>query len=340
MVKATPLSPIQAMSRLESGHIAAMLASQAISGLPPELVASEEMFRRLAEQLPGVVVRIGSDGGVCWVSPALTTVVGWFPEEWIGRELASFTATEADRERLRHGQRDARAGQRVVLRVQVRTKVGPVRWVELHAGPSRDAGGEIDGAVASFRCVDAEVAATRALEERAQTDALTGLFNRQEALRALAGRAGRQLAILWCDIDNFKTVNDTSGHAVGDMVLVKVADRIRACLRSSDDLGARIGGDELMVVLDGVWDLETARQVGEKLRQLAAEPTQTPAGEIGITLSIGVTLAGRGENTDAIIARADDAMYRAKRQGGNQVMATVIMPLDIVVRRNDETIEP
>ena len=305
-----------------------MLASQAISGLPPELVASEEMFRRLAEQLPSVVVRIGSDGGVCWVSPALTTVVGWSPEEWTACQPASFAATEADRERLLHGLRDARAGQRVVLRAQVRTKAGPDRWVEVHAGPSRDAGGEIDGVVASFHGVDAEVAATLALEERAQTDALTGLFNRQEALRALAGRAGRQLAILWCDIDNFKMVNDTSGHAVGDMVLAKVADRIRACLRSSDDFGARIGGDELMMVLDGVRDLETARQVGEKLRQLAAEPIQTPVGAIGITLSIGVTLAGQGENTDAIIARADDAMYRAKRQGGNQVMGMAIMPLD------------
>lgn len=265
------------------------------------------------------------------MSPALTTVVGWSPEEWTACQPASFAATEADRERLLHGLRDARAGQRVVLRAQVRTKAGPDRWVELHAGPSRDAGGEIDGVVASFHGVDAEVAATLALEERAQTDALTGLFNRQEALRALAGRAGRQLAILWCDIDNFKMVNDTSGHAVGDMVLAKVADRIRACLRSSDDLGARIGGDELMMVLDGVRDAETARQVGEKLRQLAAEPIQTPAGAIGITLSIGVTLAGQGENTDAIIARADDAMYRAKRQGGNQVMGMAIMPLDIDV---------
>jgi PAS domain-containing protein len=127
MVKATPLSPIQAMSRLESGHIAAMLASQAISGLPPELVASEEMFRRLAEQLPGVVVRIGSDGGVCWVSPALTTVVGWFPEEWIGRELASFTACVRDRSRPKVSGELGRTALAVAIQITEQIRAGMAR---------------------------------------------------------------------------------------------------------------------------------------------------------------------------------------------------------------------
>jgi diguanylate cyclase (GGDEF)-like protein len=99
-----------------------------------------------------------------------------------------------------------------------------------------------------------------------------------------------------------------------------MADRIRACLRSTDDLGARVGGDELLVVLHGVQDLENAVAIAEKLRLSAAEPIPIPGGTINSTVSIGVTLARPGEKTEALIARADDAMYRAKEHGRNQVI--------------------
>jgi diguanylate cyclase (GGDEF)-like protein/PAS domain S-box-containing protein len=288
------------------------------------LAASEELFRLLAENASAVVLRIGDDDEVRWVSPSVTTVLGWSPDEWIGRKAASFGATAADRERLLHEHHKTRAGRAVALRAQLLTKAGPPHWVEIHAAPSRTAAGAIDGVMASFRSVEAEVAAARILERRAQTDELTALFNREEALERvtmLNTRSGRRSAVLWCDIDGFKLVNDTHGHAAGDAVLKALADRIRACLRSTDDLGARIGGDELMVVLHGVRDLDDACRVAEKLRRLAAEPILTSAGTVGVTLSIGVTLARPGEPTDAMIARADDAMYHAKHDGRNQAVA-------------------
>jgi diguanylate cyclase (GGDEF)-like protein len=99
-----------------------------------------------------------------------------------------------------------------------------------------------------------------------------------------------------------------------------MADRIRHCLRGTDDLGARVGGDELLVVLHGVQDLANAVAVAEKLRLSAAEPIAVPGGTIRTTVSIGVTLARPGEPTGTLVARADEAMYRAKQHGRNQVI--------------------
>jgi len=184
--------------------------------------------------------------------------------------------------------------------------------------------GQIDSIVASFRGIDTEVRAEAILERRASTDELTNLLNRKEVLErveVLNKRGGQKLAALWCDIDRFKVVNDTYGHAAGDAVLKSLADRIRGCLRSTDDMGARIGGDELLVLIHGVRDLQDAMDIAEKLRRAAAEPIPTAAGPITITLSIGVTVARPGERTDALMARADDAMYQAKNSGRNQVVA-------------------
>ncbi|MGA1540828.1 MAG: GGDEF domain-containing protein, partial [Chthoniobacterales bacterium] len=164
------------------------------------------------------------------------------------------------------------------------------------------------------------------LAQRARTDELTKLLNRREVfdrLRDLHGktpRTGHGLAVLFVDFDKFKSINDTHGHAAGDEVLRVTADRIRSCLRHDDDLGARVGGDEMMVVLHGVHGLPDAAAVAEKLRALAAQPVRYNGTTIPATVSIGVALAHRGENPEALVARADEAMYRAKQHGRNQVV--------------------
>jgi len=289
-----------------------------------KLAASEEQFRLLAENSSDVVVRVDHQGTIIWVSPSVTPVLGWSQEDWIGHMATDFFNSCADSERFLHEQQKALLGHSIQVRTQMQAKGGDIHWVEIHAGPYRTEQGNIDGIAASFRVVDAEVASQRILERRASTDELTGLLNRKEAferIETLSAREGRTDAVLWCDIDRFKVVNDTYGHAAGDAVLEALADRIRSCLRSANDLGARLGGDELMVFLHGVRDLEDARIIAEKLRCLAAEPIPTADRTISITLSIGVTLAHPGESTDALIARADDAMYEAKKSGRNQVVA-------------------
>lgn len=165
-----------------------------------------------------------------------------------------------------------------------------------------------------------------ALDRRVRTDDLTNLLNRREVLERIEAindhgrRSGTQVAVLLCDVDHFKSVNDTRGHAAGDAVLQAVADRIRSCLRSSDDMGARIGGDELLVVLHGVRDFDDAVAVAETLRERVAEPIPCAGATVSTTISIGVTLARPDETADALVARADDALYRAKAGGRNRVV--------------------
>jgi diguanylate cyclase (GGDEF)-like protein len=178
----------------------------------------------------------------------------------------------------------------------------------------------------AWRDVTERINLQRALSQRAATDSLTTLLNREEMFtqmeRLLVGerRRGMDLAVLFCDLDHFKEVNDSYGHQAGDAVLQAMAKRIRSCLRGSD-LAARIGGDELMVVLPGLQGLPDALAIAEKLRRQASKPVPIPEGEVQISISVGVALACTGESLDDLIARADTAMYTAKQQGRDQVEA-------------------
>ncbi len=287
------------------------------------LATSEQRYRLLAENSSDVVLLI-KEGRVSWISPSLTCMLGWQPEDWVGHPFSRFIPPD-DHPVLEQDLQTLADGRTVVRRLQALAHDRSHRWVELHASPHRDSQGRLDGIVGSFRTVDQEVAAERELARRACTDELTGLVNRHEAIERITAIAGRVLrkgdttAVLFCDLDNFKEINDTFGHGPGDELLRTVASRIRAGLRGGD-MAARIGGDEIVVVLQGVRGLGDAVTIAEKLRRAVAEPIPTSAGSLSITLSIGVTLVCPGENPDAIISRADHAMYRAKQTGRNQVV--------------------
>lgn len=157
----------------------------------------------------------------------------------------------------------------------------------------------------------------------ATTDSLTGIANHRHFIELLTlemKRARRSMgpcALLMMDIDHFKLVNDTYGHEAGDAVLVQLTDGIRTALRGIDAFG-RLGGEEFAAVLPGA-DATTAMQVAERLRSgVQANPVQTRAGTISVTISIGITLAtGADDDVDAMLRRADSAMYQAKNEGRN-----------------------
>ncbi len=165
--------------------------------------------------------------------------------------------------------------------------------------------------------------------EMAITDGLTGLHNRRYFEKHLAtlveqaaGR-GKPVSVLILDIDHFKTINDTFGHAAGDAVLTEFSDRVRRAVRGMD-LASRFGGEEFVVAMPET-DATVAYQVGERLRQKIGEENfrlGEGAPAIPVTVSIGVaSLAGPGDTPEAILKRADQALYRAKREGRNRVAA-------------------
>jgi diguanylate cyclase (GGDEF)-like protein len=166
----------------------------------------------------------------------------------------------------------------------------------------------------------------RRIREVAARDALTGLLNRRSVLAATAvgdarRRRDRALALVLIDVDHFKRVNDTHGHAAGDEVLRQVAARLRHGLRG-DDLIARWGGEEFLLVLHGA-GLDAAAALAERQRRLVAElPVVLPqtAAPLVVTVSAGVSVVADGERTlEAALERADRALYRAKAAGRNTV---------------------
>ena len=165
------------------------------------------------------------------------------------------------------------------------------------------------------------------LRQRASTDELTGLLNRRALLERLEElladgdrrHGGGTLALLFCDLDLFKEINDTLGHAAGDLVLRSVAARIRRSIRS-DDLAARMGGDEMVVVLRCVADQKDAVALAGTIARAIAQPISGDGVQARITASIGVTLARPGEDVDGLMARGDIAMYAAKKAGRNRVI--------------------
>ena len=159
------------------------------------------------------------------------------------------------------------------------------------------------------------------LRHLAGHDALTGVANRAEFRERLAKALAigePEVAVAFCDRDDFKPINDSYGHHVGDEVLVQVADRLRACLRTGDEL-ARVGGDEFTVLLRNVPDEQAAHHVADRLLAALKQPFEVEGDSADIGLSVGIALAEPGTAADDLIDRADDALYRVKRTGGRGV---------------------
>ncbi len=171
------------------------------------------------------------------------------------------------------------------------------------------------------------------LQYVARHDQLTELPNRElfrDRLRISMARARRdqsRMAVLYLDLDKFKEVNDGFGHDTGDLLLCEVARRINECVRESDTV-ARIGGDEFVVLLHSIKLPEHASAVAEKIRRSLEQPFELAGRRLSVSSSIGIAIhPEHGDEDRQLMRHADDAMYAAKRQGGNRVMLTVLQEL-------------
>jgi diguanylate cyclase (GGDEF)-like protein len=159
----------------------------------------------------------------------------------------------------------------------------------------------------------------------ANTDSLTQLWNRKKILELLEEELNRNfrdnkpVGVIMLDIDNFKTINDTYGHLIGDKIIIEVASRLQKKVRSYDKIG-RYGGDELLLVLPGL-SRQDAKNIAERLRKaVCAEKIQTDAGPIDTTVSLGVSIFDKASrpSTKKIIEKSDHALYMAKERGRNR----------------------
>ncbi|HEV8658220.1 MAG TPA: EAL domain-containing protein, partial [Thermoanaerobaculia bacterium] len=166
--------------------------------------------------------------------------------------------------------------------------------------------------------------AAEQIEFQAYHDALTQLPNRRLFVERLelslltAKRARGNVAVLFIDLDRFKTINDTLGHSVADALLIEIAQRLRSCVRQTDTV-ARYGGDEFTIILPDLHQPEDAAQVAEKILERVAEPVIAGTTSIEVSVSIGIAVHPYdGTDMDTLLRNADDAMYRAKQAGRNQ----------------------
>lgn len=178
--------------------------------------------------------------------------------------------------------------------------------------------------VLTWSDVTDRAAAEREVARLARSDDLTGFLNRRAGLERLASlladrRTASRLAVLFCDLDRFKDVNDAHGHEVGDHVIQAVAHRVRSALRH-DDVVVRTGGDEFLVVLVDVVRVEDAQVLAEKIRAAVEQSILGDQGDLCVGISIGLVRPQEGETVDEVVARADAVMYEAKRQGRGRVV--------------------
>jgi diguanylate cyclase (GGDEF)-like protein/PAS domain S-box-containing protein len=280
-----------------------------------QLAASEEHFRLLAENSNDVVCRIADDGCFLWISPSLTTTLGWHPDEWIGRQAGELLLPSGADSPNPYSSSSNRT------REQVLARDGSIHWVESLSNPYRNAQGQPVGRVLSFRLIDQQVAAEQQLQQLATTDPLTGVANRRQLesqIRQAVVRADRYaepLSLILADVDHFKAINDGHGHQTGDQVLIAFCRRIRQQLRCSDVFG-RWGGEEFLILLPQ-GSLSSAAALAEKLRQLIAA---SPFPQVGrVTASFGVAARIPHEPDHAWFQRVDSQLYAAKTAGRNRV---------------------
>ena len=267
-------------------------------------------------------------GNITYLNKAAEAMTGWSSEEATGRPLVEIfqiidsVTREPARNPMAQAVQENRAVGLTVNCILIR-RDGAESAIEDSAAPIHDRGGRVTGAVIVFHDVSAARAITEKMAHLAQHDFLTDLPNRMLLIDrianaiALARRHGKQRAVLFLDLDGFKQINDTLGHPIGDKLLGSIAQRLVACVRSSDTV-SRLGGDEFVVLLAEIEHAEDAARSAEKMLLALAAPHSIAGKELQITVSIGISVYPEdGRDAETLITCADTAMYHAKEKGRN-----------------------
>jgi diguanylate cyclase (GGDEF)-like protein/PAS domain S-box-containing protein len=278
-----------------------------------KLRAAEQRYRTLVEQLP-LVVYIDEADADCtnlYTSPQTETMLGYTPEEWQdGPTFLNRVLHPDDRERV-VAEMAAEASENGTISSEYRiiSPDGRTVWIRDSSTAISDAEGNPIQRQGYLLDITAEREAHDELERLAYSDPLTGLWNRTKLERLLAERGDKVApTLLFLDLDDFKTVNDSLGHTAGDELLRTIADRLREIVRPSDVI-ARIGGDEFAVLVEG----GDATSIAERIVAALRQPIAAAGHELVVGASIGIAAA---TDPTEILRHADMAMYDAKKAGG------------------------
>ena len=315
-----------------------------------ELAENERHFRFIAENSADVIwiFDIASQQ-MSYISPSVTHLLGYTPEEVTTKKVFAFV-TDESANRLEEmltqaiacwSAGDTQISKRI-LRIDHLHKDGHLVHVEVMTTLHANNEGKLVSILGVTRDLSERHANDEIMHHLAFYDSLTGLPNRRlledrmNQTIALAQRENNRFAILFVDLDKFKPINDTYGHAMGDWLLKEVAERMEATLRASDTV-ARIGGDEFVIVLPKVETSQAAMRIATKIHEQLETPFETDTGfQLQIACCIGVCLYPlHGSSPKQLLKHADQAMYQAKKSGGRRSCLFVSPPEDPVV--HDET---
>jgi diguanylate cyclase (GGDEF)-like protein/PAS domain S-box-containing protein len=283
----------------------------------------EARFASLVKHSSDLITVLAPDATIAYQSPAIERVLGWAPEEVVGRRIDSLMEQGEGSRLLRliADGVDAPVASQQTLECTLAHKDGTTRQFEvLFTNLTQDE--HVGGIVLNSRDVSERKAFERQLAHQAFHDPVTGLPNRAlfvERVRhaiARSRREARGIGIIFIDLDDFKIVNDSLGHAAGDEVLTQVAQRLAASIRASDT-AARFGGDEFAVLLEDIEGVQEAVDAVERIMEAVATPLTAAHKELALRCSLGVAIAPEDGAADAdeLIRDADAAMYIAKRDG-------------------------
>jgi len=308
-----------------------MIDHSAAEAVVKALVSENEFAKLTLDAIEEAVLRTDMNGDIAYLNRMAETLTGWSRNEALGRPIAdvlritggSTSSTNGNLPKSlnrEHGTATPLANCKNCTLVR---RDGVELGIENTVTPIHDQDGIVTGSVIAFHDVSATRARSVEISRLAQHDPLTGLPNRvllnDRLIQAisLAMRQDKQLAVMFVDLDQFKKINDSLGHDIGDKLLQSVAGRLLNCVRRTDTV-SRLGGDEFVVLLSQVEHEEDAAMSARKILRAVASPHIVNYKNLDISASIGVsTYPSDGPEAENLVNKADTAMYEAKKQGRN-----------------------
>jgi diguanylate cyclase (GGDEF)-like protein/PAS domain S-box-containing protein len=284
-----------------------------------EIRAHGRRFQALIEHGSDGITVTDAAGIIRYESPSITRMLGYCPNERIGASSLDYVHPDDVPLVVNTFERLSEPGGNATTEIRLARKDGDWRWAEIHLSNLLDQP-DVQGVVANFRDVTERKALEGRLAHQAFHDDLTGLANRalfqDRVEHALAARTRTNAlqALIFIDLDDFKTINDALGHATGDEVLVDVARRIEAAVRTGDTC-ARFGGDEFAILLEDLPQPGLAYEVGARILESLRDELHTTNGVVELNASLGIVFSTDGSEASELIRNADLAMYEAKGQG-------------------------